>query len=455
MAKVVASRAPRDEALQERLERAAARFSSIHDRWAAAGSTDFLASPAGESAAAAEPASQGALALPVSESGVCVTPILGVATAKDDDVRPRFKTLMGVPRNDPDVDVLAGLRPPHERAPDGSDAAQPKRTTPPPLPERFLAMDGAAPPQPVAAADDRATRPTLPPQLLPPQAVRTAPPQRAVVAQGTPDVAVTGVAVTGGAAENLAAELAAVRRSQRRRSWLVGIGSFVATLLVFAVAAPRERTLALRWLRDEYRSRIQPIQMTVADTARALKPGVVEPARNAGPAQSVEGARAEAEQVRNEAAAPGTGSLPDPAIDVAAATAATAMEVAREPASGPARPGQVERSSLERAQQAALPSDPSHGDADGNDADGNDVNDSDLDEKAAPPPRSVGAKRATREQPKAQVAAPRKRSTRVSANKAGGADSKPRAARATKERSPRQNSPRRDSSGGIIRETPF
>src|SRR5262245_5968741 len=117
MAEDVASREIGAEALppeaRERVERAAARFDSIHARWSLPGSsvelgTDGLSSAARDGAAAArsmppEPAL-------LDRDAVSVTPILGIETDESElEGRPRFKTLMGVPRSSPELDELAGL----------------------------------------------------------------------------------------------------------------------------------------------------------------------------------------------------------------------------------------------------------------------------------------------------------------------------------------------------------
>lgn len=442
MAKVLASRAHSDEALQELLERAAARFSSIHDRWSAvtgARSLPVTTEPslaASSSAAAGGAASKlpehGDLTLPLSESGVCVTPILGIATSAEDEPRPRFKTLMGVPRNDPDADERAGSatppEPQHERSSDDGDAARLKRPTPPPLPERFLALPEAAQ---SPSRDPRraavAAQPTH--QTLPPLAARAALPQRSALAPSSPDIA---------------AELAALRRSQRRRSWLVGVGAFAATLAVFAIAAPRERALAVRWLRDEYRSRLQPSPYTVADTARALQPSVVEPvSEGAGVTPKVEmpGAAAEMRRIEGTPSPTMTDSRPDPAIDGPPATTAPVTEVASKPRS------QTTPASGLLVSDQMQPGAP-HGAA---------VPAETLADGSAPlPPRAAATKATAVVQTHSRVAAPRQRSTRRAAGaRATTADVKARAPRSTKERSTRQNSPRRGINGGIIRETPF
>src|SRR5262245_43413964 len=130
MAKEVASRVAGDETsageLRERAERAAALIPSIHDRWSSLSMSESapptVESPQVSPAEPPEPQPNAALALerpadtdagaPEPEEGsVSVTPILGIATETDAEsaARPRFKTLMGVPRNDPEIDELAGL----------------------------------------------------------------------------------------------------------------------------------------------------------------------------------------------------------------------------------------------------------------------------------------------------------------------------------------------------------
>lgn len=427
MAKVLASRAHSDAALQERLERAAARFPSIHARWGAITSDAPRATPGSErdpAAAGDGLEGRGELALPISESGVCVTPILGIAATTDDEPRPRFKTLMGVPRDELDADepssseALSEAR--QEQSSLGGAPPRPTRPTPPPLPDRFLALPEAAP-SPSRLPDGAAATTRL--QTFAP-AARTAPPQRLMLAQSSPDIA---------------AEVAGLRRSQRRRSWLVGVGSFAATLAVFAIAAPRERALAARWLRDEYQARVQPSLRTVADTARALKPSLVEPVdTRSGSAEQVDAVNASAEMRRIEAAAALAASdvRPDPEISAPPTLAAPAMEVVSKPAAETSPP------SGQRPSSSMVP-------AESRDSSAR----AEVLMDGADPSPAVAKRESTART--SQVAAPRKRSTRAAAGRATTADVKPRAARATKERAARQNSPRRATNGGIIRETPF
>src|SRR4051812_45950708 len=112
MAEEVASRVAGAEALppelRERVERAAARLGSIHERW----STALLTAPtAPRSAEGAGTGGEDGIssseedALPMVRDAVSVTPILGVETDESDEAgRPRFKTLMGVPRSSPELD---------------------------------------------------------------------------------------------------------------------------------------------------------------------------------------------------------------------------------------------------------------------------------------------------------------------------------------------------------------
>jgi hypothetical protein len=240
---------------------------------------------------------------------------------------------------------------------------------------------------------------------------------------------------------------AARRRSQRRRGWLVGIASFTATLVVFALAAPRERALAVHWLGDEYQSRIQPSMDTVANTARALRPGsVVEPADRGlapTPARAVAMRETVPEPQRIEERAPTSGFTRRSAVNGGATTAiaAPATEVASEPRSEPAS-GSVSSTALlrtpARAEEAApklRPSEVSPRTGAGSTS-------------SSSPPRAVRDKNALSAQAKPQLAAPRKRSTRSTVATAPSAGP-------TKERATRQNSSRRDVNGGIIRETPF
>lgn len=439
MAKGLASRAHSDEALQERLERAAARFSSIHARWAGVTTDASLAAPAVLDAQAETAASgrdgHGDLALPIAESGVCVTPILGIAAVSNDEPRPRFKTLMGVPRDELDGDDGSASEMPApdagpQRASPGSDAAsdaaRSKRPTPPPLPEKFLALPEAAP-LPSRASSEASTGAEPARDTLPPQTVRTAPQQELMHALGTPDIA---------------ADAASFRRGQRRRSWLVGMGSFAATLAVFAIAAPRERALAARWMQDEFQARVQPSLRVVTDSVRALKPSVVEP----GPARPglVErperaGASAEMRPIEEPPLLGPADLRPAPAVGNAAPTA-PAMEVVSKPASETA-PASGPLPSSNKPPGALGPAQP---------------NTDALVDSSASPPAAPELEVMDSAQAKSQVAAPRKRSTRAAVKgRATTAEIKLRAARTTKARAARQNSPRRAGNGGIIRETPF
>jgi hypothetical protein len=414
MAKVLASRAPSDEAFQERLERAAARFPSIHERWSGVTHAVAHEAVAGDELEAAQARKDGEeeVAGPISESAVGVAPILGIAEAEDEP-RPRFKTLMGVPRDAPDVDEQASFATPALQEPHASgQSAAParERPRPPPVPAQLFASPPVFGARSVSApATAQPARDTLPPAFR----------------------SNTTFSPAAGQAE-FATELSALRRTQRRRSWLVGMASFAATLAVFALAAPRERALAFRWLLDEYQQRAQPSLHAVADSARALKPSsLVEPrATSPSPASS---ATEPIEEV------PAVEPRRDPEIDMPVATTATAAEVAREPRSAaPTEP--VSRAQSEEAQHAAAGGEvPSDG--------------------SAPPAQRAAQREGVASRASAQVAAPRQRSARTTAKTSAAtktsAGVKPRAARSTKERSTRQNSSRRGGNGGIIRETPF
>jgi hypothetical protein len=451
MAKEVASRATCDEAFRERRERAAARFSSIHERWPATAETPALNAASPEPPASGVAVGQHAPGPPVAEGGVGVAPILGIAT-DDEEARPRFKTLMGVPRTDPDVDESAGLdvAAPHtakDLASARSDTARLQRPTPPPLPMRFHSLPEAARP-PSAGGALQAAASLRAPGTLPPRATRTAPPRGSagLSSNGPSSSGLSGresLSLSQSSADVPLAR-AARRRSQRRRGWLVGIASFTATLAGFALAAPGERELAVRWLSDEYQSWIQPSMDTVANTARALRPGrVVEPAdRGLAPTSSsgvaMRGTVAEPQRIE-ERAPPAGFARPAATGSAATAIAAPATEVASEPRSETAS-GSVSSTSLltpARADEAPKP------------------RPSEVSPRAgagstspSTPHRAAGDENAPSSPSKLQLAAPRKRSTRSTVATAP-------AARPTKERATRQNTSRRDVNGGIIRETPF
>ena len=165
MSEDVASRVAGAEALtpelRERVERAAARLGSIHERWL----TPMPAEPivaAVEASASSSPDD----ALPLDADAVSVTPILGIETDESDDAgRPRFKTLMGVPRSSPEIDDLAGLDSPIERpalrslpAAASSERASSRVDEAPSLAGTSLPWESGAPPSPSTRCSARCTR---------------------------------------------------------------------------------------------------------------------------------------------------------------------------------------------------------------------------------------------------------------------------------------------------------
>jgi hypothetical protein len=404
MAKELASRLSGDEAssaeVRERAERAAAFIPSIHERWASLAAAEAAPVAARDESSDVEPAPETtrATGLPDAsepEAGaVSVAPILGITTDADDEdgPRPRFKTLMGVPRSSPEIDDLAGLEdePPRlrdtvrlERRAARSAPAQPLVEAPPP-----------------SAKDEPSLTATSWPweRNAPPAPARSVAPQWAALVEGSLDVS---------------AEVAALRSARTRRPWLIALAAVVAAVALFCVAAPRERKLAWRWAQREYRARMHA-GAELTDTARALRPAtnVVEPASTPAPAVAALEASAPADPLRN--APSNAAPIAEPATTP---VLVDAPSVAEPSSTVPAAAAATEVAALESRKGASN----------------------------APQAKSSSTNTLTKSAPKPRASAPRKRSTKPVAAAAG----------ATKPRATRQNSPKKPAGDGIIRQTPF
>jgi len=269
-----------------------------------------------------------------------------------------------------------------------------------------------------------------------------------------------------------------------RRSWLVALAGISAILALFVVGAPRERTLALHWLRGEYQARVQPwlgagTGRDIAASTRALRPAAT-PASEVTPVGAI--ALAEAPNLGAQAG--------DVAPAVAAASsgqpesrsaAGAALRMEDAPTLAPPA------AALPREQTGAVPAGPRANDGVGQtvvaSADhSNDAHSKDGAAKAMPSSeKPVSAKAPARSTPsrrsettatsakttaaKATAAEPResrgatggttKARVRVAAARKPSPEPVTRAANVTKPRTTRQNPPRKDTGGGIIRETPF
>jgi len=470
MAKDVASRVSSDEEvaaqeLRERAERTAARFDSIHSRWsgvngkaqaAEAGSSEASAaaaatvSPDEASIRAEDTSSTPGAEAELDPGSVRVTPIVGIATAEGAEAapRPRFKTLMGVPRNSPEIDELAGLDGDLRRR---HDTVRLERLAlRPPAPATEVAVK-AAPPEPGSSAPEARSSSRDVPSLaatswpwernapVPKQSARVAPPQWSALVESSLDVS---------------AEVAALRPSTVR-SWLVGLAGIAGVVALFAVGAPRERALALRWLQQEYQARVNPVAQAdtgaaITDSGRALRPTASLTASGAVGSSALTGApSAVARSVVLEATVAASSAIPSSSLQ-GTASPTSALPAASLPAAPlPAAPAQAapilavaddkplagEPSEKRRAPVAAARVTAAKVTA----------------PKVTAPKVTAAVSREARSgtgsstSARARVAAPRKPSQEPAAL----------AANATKPRATRQNSPRKDTGGGIIRVTPF
>lgn len=391
MAEDVASRVAGAEALPpelwERVERAAARLGSIHERWSTSEPAEPTAprSTGEKGGAAAEdsvPSSEDD-ALPLNREAVSVTPILGVEMDESDEAgRPRFKTLMGVPRSSPELDELAGL----DSSSGHHDSVPIERSTS--RPPAAAASSERASPRVDEAPSLAGTSVAWEPGAAHAASARSSP-------QPWPSLAVSSLDVS--------AEVSALRKVSRWRPRWIGLGAIAAAAAVFAIAAQRPRALALRWLEGEDRARLRPAAGAISDTAQALRPGA-----NAATSTSSASDRVAAQLEPPVAILPrATG---EPAADQASGNAASEADETSDVSAKHSSSGAP--SGATKSKQAARDA------------------------------RSGG----TTSRARAQVAAPRKPSQRSDSHQTGSA---------TKARATRQNTPRKDSGSGIIRETPF
>jgi hypothetical protein len=434
MAEDVAPRVAGAEALppelRERVERAAARFGSIHQRWSTVELSEPAAPPSEETGDGPGEDSARATeddARPLAGDAVSVTPILGVDTEESEEAgRPRFKTLMGVPRSSPDLDELAGLE--SRTGPQEAVRREERSATQPPA--AVVAAE-----RPRARVDEA---PSLAGTSLPSEP--GAPPASSPVSPGPwPSLAQSSLDVS--------AEVAALRTASRRRPWWVGLGTIAAATAFLAIAAPHQRKLALRWLEGEYRARLRPTAAAaISDTARALRPA----SSAATPPLTLDRAVA---QLESPIAVPPQ-AMAEPVADPPGARAVVS-----------AAGGSAEDSSEGAAAATNRPSDELAREIHGLGAASHDSTESaDVAVPPASPRIQSGAqkgKQTARDAPsggtttraRAHVAAARKPSQRDDKRQTSSATKL--AARATKARGARQNTPRKDSGSGIIRETPF
>ncbi|MEO8185525.1 MAG: hypothetical protein ABI895_42500, partial [Deltaproteobacteria bacterium] len=425
-----------DASAQEARERAAAQFASIHDRWSALGANAPAldpSSPEDNLAQGSSPVWDGAEGSEPGPDGVSVTPILGIATSDDSESahRPRFQTLMGVPRSSPDIDALAGIAIDPRRRRDTVRFERPAQPSPAHAPA--LAAEEVPP----ASSDEASLAATSWPWERNAPSPRPVPPSWHALAAHAP----VGSALVESSLD-VSAEVAALRASSGRRHWFVGLGAVAAVVALFAVGAPRERTLALRWLRREYQVRVHASAEAVADTARALRPtaSVAAPASVTespvpAPLPAVAVATAPVEGSMSTLALTSTRVAAAPAAPAVAAPEAALPAVPATAAAGVPSTGALS-TAPSRSNETALRS--PEGSA----------------RPRATPASSPSPRPATRDSHKLsgstskarqQVAAARKHSQRPAAL----------AANATKPRATHQNSPRKDAGDGIIRETPF
>jgi hypothetical protein len=321
-----------------------------------------------------------------------VTPILGIDPDDSDEAeRPRFKTLMGVPRSSPDLDELAGLDSSQDSVPiersrlraaetASSEKASPRVDEAPSLAGTSMHWEPGPPP-----ASSRRISPAPWPSL----------------AQSSLDVS---------------AELAALRATSRRRSWWIGLGAIAAAAAIFGIAAPRQRAHALRWLENEYQARRRPAAVAISDAAPALRPGATAALASASGRE------------------PGAAQLEAPAPVLQPAPAEGVADTPRTMAEASSR-------ASDETTQSSVPAEPP--------ASTGVERASSKSKQAGREPRSAG----TTTKPRTRVAAARKPSQKEDNGQASSATRV--AAGRTKARSTRQNPPRKDGGGGIIRETPF
>jgi hypothetical protein len=228
---------------------------------------------------------------------------------------------------------------------------------------------------------------------------------------------------------DVSAEVAALRSIGGRRPWALMLLAAAGILGLIALTAPRERTVALLWLREAYASRTQ-------SAAQALLP---IPALEAPPSGSDIGPREPlAAPTSDNGAAPLLPGSTEPTAAGAVPPAVNTEETKAEPPATALQAVIQEGMLQEAAPQGAAPQETATARAvePVTAAAGSAVA---LAAKASPRVARASGSRAR------PVAATRKRSPRAAALALG----------RTKPRSTRQNSTRKDGGSGIIRQTPF
>jgi len=346
--------------------------------------------------------------------------MLGAATDADAPPahRPRFKTLIGVPRSSPEIDELAGLGPSQVRAtPSGFEPP-----LPPPLAAAARPFAGtgasAAPSATGAAAEDRTRAPEQPPARaeVPSWPWGPAPAAAAFRPRNSPVVESGGGALADSAVD-VSAEVAALRSVGSRRRSALTLLAAAGIVGVLAWTAPRERTLALRWLREAYASRTQSAAQALLPLPPVSEPPVVEPRPSSSGSDITTGEPLTAQPTSDNGTVPSRPSSTEPAAAGVAPTEAAPEEMKAEHPS--AVNGGAADPNPSAAPSAVV-----------------------LSAKATPQVARASVASGSRTRP---VAATRKRSPRAAALALG----------RTKPRSTRQNSSRKDGGSGIIRQTPF
>jgi len=200
----------------------------------------------------------------------------------------------------------------------------------------------------------------------------------------------------------------------RRRSALTLLAA-AGILGVLAWTAPRERTVALRWLREAYASRTQSAAQALLPLPPVMDPPVVEPRPSPSGSDITTSEPLAAQPTSDNSVAP-SGSTEPTAAGVAPTEAAAEEMKAEHPSA--ADPGAADLNTSAAPSAVVLAA------------------------KATPQVARASVASGSRTRP---VAATRKRSPRAAALALG----------RTKPRSTRQNSPRKDGGSGIIRQTPF
>jgi hypothetical protein len=185
---------------------------------------------------------------------------------------------------------------------------------------------------------------------------------------------------------------------------------------VLAWTAPRERTVALRWLREAYASRTQSAAQALLPLPPVMEP-VVEPQPSPSGSDITTGEPLAARPTSDNGALPTSPGSTELVAAGVAPTEATAEEIKAEHPSA-ANPGAADPETSAAPSAVVLAG------------------------KGTPHVARASVASGSRTR---SVAATRKRSPRAAALALG----------RTKPRSTRQNSPRKDGGSGIIRQTPF